>query len=183
MNSLLNILDMLLGKFLSAIIYGLMCVILFTIAAVSLFSIPIIFFEDTFAISELDIIEIGMVITLIATIWRFFKRGRMLQLSWWKLIKRLVFVLAITGLIAALIEYLALILELEEKGRVGSEFLNVNSDLINFYESIAVILAIYAGTPLPEIWNKQDYKFNFWKADLGQKSAQQNKYHSNNSSD
>uniref|UniRef100_UPI00404741C6 hypothetical protein n=1 Tax=Rheinheimera sp. TaxID=1869214 RepID=UPI00404741C6 len=155
MKSILNTLDIFLGHLAAGIMRTSLYLLLFIVALFTLLSIPVVYLEETLGLSELDAIEIGVSVILGLVIWRFFKRGRQLCLSWWQLTRRFVFVLAITGLITILIEYLVLIFELTDKGTLGMEFINRHSDLNDFIATVFVVLAIYAGAPLPTLWNKK----------------------------
>ena len=154
MRAILNTVDILLGYLIASTMNILMQFILLLVAVFTLLMFPYAFLEDAVGISELDVIEIGLLATFLLVIWRFFKRGRQLCWSWWRLTRRFVFVVAVTFLVLSLIEYLIILIELFDKGSIGVDFMNRHNDLTVFLATIVILLAIYAGAPLPNLWNR-----------------------------
>lgn len=155
MKSVLNTLDILLGHLLAFIMNLFLYLILFIAAVIALFTVPTLIFEGSLSLSELDIAEIGIVVSLFLVSWRFFKRGRQLSISRWQLTRRFVFVSAITMLIVKAIEYYSVFNVVSKSDTVGLNHFNQNSEAFGLFATIMIILAVYAAAPLPKLWNRR----------------------------
>lgn len=155
MKSFLNTLDIFLGHMIAGLLTFFLYIALFLIATVWLLIIPYYFFEGAAGLSELDVMELGGLVLLGLVIWRFFKRCRQLNWRWWQMTRRFVFVVAIMGLILYMLSYVSLFLELKEKGYLEVSFINIYAEADVFFNAAFTVLAIYAGAPLPALWQKQ----------------------------
>jgi hypothetical protein len=155
MKSILKTLDTILGHIVAGVLTLFLYIALFLTAIVELLYIPYSFFEGAAGLSELDALELGILVLLGLVIWRFFRRGRQLNWGWWQMTRRFVFVVAIMGLILTMVSYVVLILELTEKGYLEVSFINRYAEADDFLNAAFIVLAIYAGAPLPALWQKQ----------------------------
>jgi hypothetical protein len=156
MKSMLNTLDILLGHLAAGIMTFLLYLSLGAVAIFSLIGIPFFFFEETAGISELDVMELGLLIMLVGVIWRFYRRGSQLYWTWWQMIRRFVFAISSVILLFTLVVHLAMLIELTEKGRLEIEFINRYEEFESFMLALCINLAIYAATPLPKLWQKKE---------------------------
>ena len=155
MKSILNTLDILLGHIVAFIMNLFLHFSLFIAAVIALFTVPSMMFEGNLSLSELDLAEIGMVVSLGLVSWRFFTRGRQLCISRWQLIRRFVFVTALTLLTVTAIEYSVISNVVSKRGGVGQGDFNQLSDAFGLFATIMIILAVYAAAPLPALWSKR----------------------------
>ncbi|MGR3979433.1 hypothetical protein [Pseudoalteromonas sp. 1181_04] len=156
MKSLLNTVDILLGHFARGFTVVFLYIVISLIAVTSLLLIPFSFFEYDAGLSDLDLVELGLFILLIAAVWRFYNRCFNLKWTKWRAIKRFVFVVAFAELLYMFFYAVYLIIELADQGVLGVEILDRHADFESFLSSLVIIAAIYAGTPLPPFYlNKE----------------------------
>lgn len=153
MKSMLNTLDILLGHLAAGIMTFLLYLSFGFIAALSLIAIPAAFFEYGFGIDELDLTEMGSVVLFGLVTWRFFSRGRSQQWSKWQLIRRFIFVVAITSLIVTFILFFILVAAIIINGTVELSSLYTFDKFTTLLSNLIMIAAIYAAAPLALFYN------------------------------
>lgn len=162
MKSMLNTLDILVGHLAAGIMTFLLYLGFGCIAALSLIAIPADFFEYGFGIDELDLTEMGSVVLFGLVTWRFFSRGRSQQWSKWQLIRRFIFVVAITSLIVTFILFFILVAAIIINGTVELSSLYTFDKFTTLLSNLIMIAAIYAAAPLAPFYNSaHDKKSTF----------------------
>ncbi|MCV2402935.1 hypothetical protein OFY17_08585 [Marinomonas sp. C2222] len=148
---LLGLFDLSLGYLLSWIMRACLYVftlLFFILCAFFIFYTP---FEDSLNISELDNLELLVVVIFIGVSIRFFIRSKMEGLSVWQRIRHYVLVSIVANAVSSLIYMSYLITLLYQRGEFGISDAEAYDDFTFFASSIFYILALYAFTPLPKL--------------------------------
>ncbi|KPH96231.1 hypothetical protein AMS58_01305 [Pseudoalteromonas porphyrae] len=148
MKSLLSTVDNLLVHFAAGIMSFILNSIYGFVTVIGLLFIPFSFFEYSVSLAELDIIEIGSFIILVAVIWRFITRSYRLKVGLKESLKRFASSIASVYLILYSCCYMFVVTEITTQGSIGIEYLNHTSESIRFALVLMTIFAVYAATPL-----------------------------------
>lgn len=153
---LLGLLDLALGYIVSAGMHIVLYVFSLCLFGLSLAGYVLGSFEGKLSYTEIDRLELLAFAAFLIVSLRFFMRGKLAGLSFWKRFKRYIFVsaLSVTFCFAAYaVHLIILILEQGELdiGKIGMSDLDTNRDLMYFACSMFYTFMIYSFTPLPKL--------------------------------
>jgi len=152
MKVFLSQVDLWLGRLIAAIMLPILYLTFAVLSVFMVFVIGLGIFEYEIGLSDVDRLEFLLICLVVLTSYRLFYRGRKLDWSYWRLLKRFCFVTAVVILIDFFIFGLVVVIVLYEKGKVMAGTFYQYQDVQFFAVGAVLVLALYAAAPLPSLF-------------------------------
>ena len=139
--------DLFFTNVVAWLIYKIGYVLVALIGITAIISIPLTFLEYSEGFADLDFLETSLIALFFIMIWRFVKKSRTAELSYWSTIKKLFIVLTLGLLFLNLIEASFMYFLLYDQGNLTVAFVERYDDRITFFDSIVLIIMLYGLIP------------------------------------
>jgi hypothetical protein len=155
MKAVLNVIDILSGRLLAAIMIPLLYIsmLLFALAMPVWLSLSV--FEYQSGLDDLDSLEALLLLLLSAVSIRFFWRSQQQRMGVWWQLKRFIFVVGFVSLVYCCIGFFSYVFILYEEGQINQSDLVGLDDLEFFAVGVVLFFSIFAAAPLPPLFNKK----------------------------